>query len=204
MIEVEGDRRVRLEQGWTVATQASNLAGHARDDLHIDAAAVAVPRAGPPLIARGGALRALQIAGALRTMLELTVDYVNERSQFGRSLGKFQAIQHEAARAAGEVAAADAAAGLAVEAMMRAPEEAMLAIAAARVRGGEAVGIVNAIAHQLHGAIGFTREHRLHLLTKACWSWRDEYGAQPWWSRQLGKAAIAAGGANFWPFVTAA
>lgn len=203
-IEVDGDRLVRLSEGWQIASRSRNLAHHSRDDLVIDAVVSPVTRAGPPLIARGGAVRALQIAGALTRALELTIDHVNERSQFGRTLAKFQAIQHEAARAAGDIAAADASAGLASEAMGRSTDESLLAVAAARIRGGEAVSVVMAVAHQLHGAMGFTAEHSLHLLSTACWSWRDEFGAQPWWNRQLGRAAIAAGGAGLWPFITAA
>ena len=41
---------------------------------------------------------------------------------------------------------------------------------------GEAAGIGAAIAHQMHGAIGFTQEHQLHYLTRRLWSWRDEFG----------------------------
>jgi acyl-CoA dehydrogenase len=55
----------------------------------------------------------------------------------------------------------------------------------------------------MHGAIGFTREHRLHLYTTSLWTWRDEFGGQVFWARQLGQAALAAGGTGYWPMVTA-
>ena len=58
------------------------------------------------------------------------------------------------------------------------------------------------IASQMHGAIGFTREHRLHLYSTALWAWRDEFGGQVFWAKRLGSAALAAGGAGFWPMVT--
>jgi alkylation response protein AidB-like acyl-CoA dehydrogenase len=67
------------------------------------------------------------------------------------------------------------------------------AIAAAKIRASEAAGKVAEIAHQVHGAIGFTHEHSLHRLTRRLWSWRDEFGTEAHWSRELGRAVIAAG-----------
>ena len=69
-------------------------------------------------------------------------------------------------------------------------------------RVGEAAGIAAAIAHQVHGAIGFTEEHRLHLYTRALWAWRDEFGGEAEWEARLGAEALAQGGEGFWPFVT--
>ena len=149
-------------------------------------------------------VRALQCAGALERVLELTVTHVSERVQFGRPLAKFQAIQQELAKLAGEVAAASAAADLAAETFLADPADAGLAIAVARVRIGEAVGRANGIAHQLHGAIGFTAEHRLHLFTTSLWAWRDEFGGAAHWAMSLGNRALAAGKDGFWPMVTAA
>jgi len=80
-------------------------------------------------------------------------------------------------------------------------------VAAAKLRAGEAGQIVAALAHQVHGAIGFTDEHSLHHFTKRLWSWRDEFGTERDWSRALGKAALKGGPAgsddSFWSFVTA-
>ncbi|MET0369857.1 MAG: acyl-CoA dehydrogenase family protein, partial [Sphingobium sp.] len=119
-------------------------------------------------------------------------------------LSKFQAVQHDLARLGGEVAAAGAAADMAVEALAGDPARATLPIAAAKARTGEAASIAVNIAQQLHGAIGFTQEHRLHWYTTALWSWRDEYGGQRYWTDLLGRAAIDAGGAGFWPILTEA
>lgn len=187
-----------------VSARSENLAGMARDALALDQGeAQDGAREGVPLTLLGGAMRALQIAGALDRVLELTIEHVSQRKQFGRELVKFQAIQHELAKLAAEAAAAGAAADMVAEAVLG-TSDATLPVAAARVRGGEAVGTAVSIAQQLHGAIGFTREHRLHWFTTALWSWRDEYGGQHQWSQVLGTAAMAAGGAGFWPFVTEA
>jgi acyl-CoA dehydrogenase len=143
------------------------------------------------------------MAGALERVLELTIEHVSTRVQFGRPLAKFQAIQQELAKLAGEVAAASAAADQAADAYADGGDL-TFAVAVARARMGEAAGKANAIAHQLHGAIGFTREHALHRLTTALWAWRDEFGTQRYWTLMIGQRAFAAGREGYWPMVVAA
>ena len=148
--------------------------------------------------------RAMQMAGALEAILSMTITHVEERSQFGRPLAKFQVIQHALAVMASEVAAATAAADHAAGKLEEGGDAAPLAIGIARARIGEACSKVAAAAHQLHGAIGYAREHRLHLYTTAVWKWRDEFGTQAWWTRLVGQMALAKGREDFWPMVTAA
>ncbi|MGH6787020.1 MAG: acyl-CoA dehydrogenase family protein [Novosphingobium sp.] len=195
-----GDRLYRVPRaGWTIAESGHSLAGHPRDSIVVDweiAESAALPH---DAAAEGATVRAFQIAGALETALALTLDHTATRVQFGKPLSKFQAVQHELAKLAGELACATAAADLAAEALARGDP---LGVAAGTLRAREAAGAGAAIASQLHGAIGFTREHRLHLFTTALWTWRDEYGGQVHWARQLGKAALDAGGDGYWPMVT--
>lgn len=152
--------------------------------------------------AAGAAMRTLEIAGALERVAEMTVAYASERVQFGRPIGKQQAIQQQLAILATQAAAANAAADIAAAAFASHGNEA--AIAAAKSRAGEAAGIGASIAHQVHGAIGFTREHPLHLFTRALWTWRDEFGSERYWRERLGALAFDAGADGFWPFVTGA
>jgi alkylation response protein AidB-like acyl-CoA dehydrogenase len=131
----------------------------------------------------------------------MTVQYAQDRVQFGRPIARFQAIQHNLAVLASQAAAAGAAADVAAEAVadgVRIP-----AIAAAKTRAGEAAGIGAAIAHQVHGAIGFTYEHRLHFFTKRLWAWRDEYGSEAEWSSRLGQHMAVAGADRLWAEITA-
>ncbi len=79
----------------------------------------------------------------------------------------------------------------------------LFAAAVAKIRAGEAAGKVSEIAHQVHGAIGFTHEHSLHHLTRRLWSWRDEFGIESDWSVELGRAVAARGPAALWPLLTA-
>ena len=66
------------------------------------------------------------------------------------------------------------------------------AVLAAKAQASQGAGIVAAIAHQLHGAIGTTEEHRLRLTTTRLWSWRDEDGSEAECFAELGRAALSA------------
>jgi len=183
-----------------------NVAGEPRDDLVFAGVksqqAGVSPVAGGALRALGAVMRSAQMAGALQSVLEMTVQYAQERVQFGRPIGRFQAVQQNLAVLAGQAAAATAAAEAAIEAAAHDLESPV--VAAAKIRAGEAAGICAAIAHQVHGAIGFTQEHRLHYSTRRLWSWRDEFGSEAWWAGRLGGAAAAAGADRLWHGITAA
>jgi acyl-CoA dehydrogenase len=143
------------------------------------------------------------MAGALEAILELAVRYANERVQFGRPIGRQQAIQQELARLAGMTAEAGMAAEVAAcAAAERGVEDATFEIAAAKVVVGDAADAGPRIAHQVHGAIGFTYEHALHFFTRRLWAWRGELGGTEEWARVLGRAAVAAGPDGLWPLVT--
>jgi len=188
--------------------RAANLAGEPRDTVTFDqslAADGAVPLEGidRDLLYRLGALaRAAQMAGALEAALALTVQYASDRVQFGRPIGKFQAIQQQLAQFAEQVAAATVAVTASAEAIA-AGGDAFFAAAIAKIRAGEAAGKGSEIAHQVHGAIGFTHEHRLHHLTRRLWSWRDEFGVESAWSIELGRRVASQGAEAFWPSLTA-
>ncbi|GEC17995.1 acyl-CoA dehydrogenase [Pseudonocardia hydrocarbonoxydans] len=187
----------------------TNLAEEPRDTVRVtadpSARADAVPGTGAEFRLRAALGRAQLLAGAARGALERTVRYAGERVQFGRPIGRFQAVQQQLALAASEVAASGAAAAAAAATVDRdgfgAPSAAF-AVAAAKARAGEAAGEVARIAHQVHGAIGFTREHDLRLLTTRLWAWRDEDGSDAHWQAELGATVLAAGPEALWPMVT--
>lgn len=187
----------------------SNLAGEPRDDLSFDAilAETAVARAPDGVDAAhvkacGAALRANQIAGGVARLLDMTVQYASERTQFGRPIGKFQAVQQNLAVLAGQAAVTSGAADLAAEYMAGAANT--TAVAVAKARTSEAAGAAAALAHQVHGAIGFTREHALHTITRRLWSWRDECGNETEWYRFVGRSVMACGADSLWPMIAAA
>jgi acyl-CoA dehydrogenase len=145
--------------------------------------------------------RAAQMAGGLDAILAQAVRYASERKQFGRPIGAFQAIQHALAILAGHTAAAGAAAAGACRAADRG--DATFEVAVAKVRAGEAAGVGAGIAHQAHGAIGFTYEHHLHFVTRRLWAWRAEFGGEGDWAQALGREVCARGTDALWPFITA-
>lgn len=188
---------------WTVELEDRNIAAEPRDSLHFHGHAVdAAPlpdRIDPDrLFAFGAMVRATQIAGALEMALEQSVQYANDRSQFGTPIGKFQAVQQELARMAGEVAAAGAAVEAACRAVDRMGSGAGFEMATAKIRASEAASVVAGIAHQTHGAMGFTYEHSLHFATRRLWSWRAEFGSETYWAEALGRSLAARGGAALW------
>ncbi|WP_024935559.1 MULTISPECIES: acyl-CoA dehydrogenase family protein [Actinomadura] len=182
-------------------TEGANVAGEPRDEVVLSgvrAEAAAPSPAGAPDLRRLGALaRAVQLTGAMRRALDLAVRYAGEREQFGRPIGRFQAVQQMLAELAGEATVAD----VAVRAAVRAPDD-PVAVAAAKANASRAAGAVAAIAHQVHGALGVTEEHALRQVTLRLWSWRDEYGNEAAWADELGAAITAA--PDPWAFITGA
>lgn len=162
-------------------------------------ATLPAPNALPDLHTLGAMLRASQMAGAIARALDMAIDYANTRHQFGRPIGRFQAVQQLLAKLAAEAAAAQAAADLAWSAL----DAGALghAGAIAKIRTGEAARIAAAIAHQVHGAIGVTDEHMLHYVTRRLWTWRLDYGSDGAWATRLGEAVRREG--DLWTFLTA-
>lgn len=179
--------------------EGHNLAGEPRDRLDFDVAvdeltAVDIALANE-LSLRGAWCRCMQTIGALDAAAAMSVEHTRERVQFGRSLSKFQAVQHALAGMAGEIERARAAATLAVAAAADhgyGSPQTDYAVTVAKVAVGLAVGRVTTIAHQLHGAIGVTAEHPLWSATMRAQSWTNDYGTTSHHARRLGRMALAA------------
>lgn len=206
---VDGDRGPSVvlaeRAALTLDNSDRNAANEPRDDLSADGLTVAAAPCNLPadgLQRYGAMIRAAQIAGAVERLLELSVQYTQERVQFGRALSKFQAVQQLLAVLAGETTAS----GTAAQSAFRAADgdgDPLFEIAVAKTRCGMAASEGPKIAHQVHGAIGFTHEHLLHHLTRRLWAWRAEFGADGHWAALLGRLAARDGGAALWPMLTA-
>jgi len=187
----------------------TNIAGEARDSVTFDAAIIGERHVGgiagvtiaAEAMQRGALARAIQMAGALEQVLEMTLTYVRQRSQFGKPLIKFQAVQQELARLAGEAAIAKASA-MAAAACVQAGQGVAIHAAIAKIKAGEAAQAGASISHQLHGAIGVTDEYLLHHSTLRLWAWRSEYGNDAAWAEMLGEHTLDVGAATFWDEVT--
>ena len=203
MVALANISRCRVGEGRSLAGEPSNLVTFERVKPLKSAAAPGGLDTNA-LMLMGAAVRAMQTAGALEAILELSVAYANERVAFERKIGKFQAVQQNLARLAGETAAALAAAGSAADAIANADtfdNAVMLEVASAKIRCAEAAAEGAAIAHQVFGAIGFTNEHVLHRFTLRMLGWRDDFGNESWWAAELGKSVAKRGADEFWPLV---
>jgi alkylation response protein AidB-like acyl-CoA dehydrogenase len=149
----------------------------------------------PPWPAIGAALCAAQLAGAMDRVLALTVAHANERVQFGRSVGKFQAIQQQVSVMAEQVFAARMAARIGCHGTSHLPGELQAAVAKART--SEAAVVVAAIAHAVQGAMGITEEGDLQLYTRRLHAWRLAHGAEHHWNEHIGEALLAGGRGPF-------
>jgi acyl-CoA dehydrogenase len=206
VVMLAGDSVLLFDPAGLAITDGANVAEEPRDTVTVDGGITAASvddHTGTELRLRGALGRACLLAGAARGALAASVRYAGERVQFGRPIGRFQAVQQQLALAAAEVAAASAAA----ESAARAADaegvlDARFAIAAAKARTSEAAGAVARIAHQVHGAIGFTREHDLRLVTTRLWAWRDEDGSEAEWHDVVGALALDAGTDGLWPMIT--
>ena len=196
VVAVDGDT-LTASENFDVARD-TNLAGEARDRVVLNAGQAI--DASFDVFERLALTRIATMAGALERVLDVSLQYALERQQFGRPIAKFQAVQHNLARLAGEVAAASRAADGAIEAL--ASPQASLTIAAGKARVGEAAGIAAEIAHQVHGAFGFTHEHVLHHFTRRLWAWRDEIGRESEWQARLGRHVASRGADHLWEFLT--
>ena len=189
-------------------TAGRNLAAEPRDSLTWDDVAlpddaVGVAPAGVDAAAlrlRGALSRAALLSGAMARVSELTVRYTGERHQFGRPIARFQAVQTHLVTIAEEAQLA----GLATEAaaLNAQPEPGFFDVAAAKTATGEAATIAARASHQAHGAIGMTKEYELGQLTRRLWSWRDEFGSERYWSRELGRQLAEAGADELWPRIS--
>jgi acyl-CoA dehydrogenase len=190
--------------------EGHNLAHEPRDAVHFDLELpqeTVVP-VGDDLahewLLRGALARSAQTCGAMETALAMTIDHATQRTQFGRPLGRFQAVQHLVTDAAGEVSAARAACEVAIRTAVRdgiASPSGELAVAIAKSQASRAAEVVSRGAHQVHGAIGFTLDHKLRHFTLRMLAWRDEFDSAQDWERRVGDIALTAG-EDLWSLVS--
>ena len=161
-------------------------AGVATGDLPADQSGLAV----------GAALRTAQIAGAVERLLDMSVRYANDRVQFGKPIGRFQAIQQQLAVLAEIAAQSRIAARLAFEGDGLALDR--VRVACAKQVTSTGADQAAAIAHAVHGAIGVTAEYDLQLFTRRLRAWRGEFGSAHAWALELGRRALGRGSPSLW------
>lgn len=210
-----GRRAVLLDRQSATVEERDNIAGEPRDALSFDA--VAVPGehvvecsddAAEELYLRGAISRAVLVAGASRAVARMAVKYTQERVQFGRKIADFQAVSTRLAVLVEESEAAYLASRILTSRLEHQTHGAALAgyvfeIAAAKAATARSAAEVSRQGHQVHGAIGMTREYPLHRFNRRLWVWAHEYGSERSWNKRLGSTLLANGIENIWPTVAA-
>lgn len=164
-----------------------------------DAIGTPVGDSGAQVAVFSAALHAAAIAGAMERLFTMTLGYCNDRVQFGKAIGKFQAIQHQLSVMAEHVACAGVAAELAFKAGEKVP--ARLAAATAKARTSASVPLVASTAHALHGAIGVTEEFDLQLYSRRLHEWRMADGSEAYWNRVVGETMLGGSAPSVLQFV---
>ena len=190
-------------------TRGTNMIGEPRDRVHADVS----PEAGVPVAAdlidqlrrKCALVRAIQLCAALDRILALSIDHATTRSQFGRPLARFQTVQNLISDTAAEAALARAATEAALNAAVASEWSGTnldFLVAVARSCAGHAASTVVRNAHQVLGAMGTTREHRLHEFTRPALAWRAEYGSVAHWDDAVTRAALGAGATGLWSLIS--
>lgn len=132
-------------------------------------------------------LLAAAIAGASNHLLEVTTAYANERNQFGKPIGRQQALQQNLALMAEHCVAVRMASELAAQGS---EWPGALQAAVAKTVASQSAPLIANIAHAVHGAIGISEEHDLQLYTRRLHAWRLEAGSEGLWSRRIGHGLL--------------
>lgn len=182
-----GDRLVLVEANGMAATVVrADVSGRIRIEASANCPVIHRPANGlRPLSAL---VRAAQIAGASARLLDMTVAYANERKQFGKPIGRQQALQQQLAVMAEDAVAVRLAVELAavgtIEALSLAP------VATAKSIASTSAPRIANTAHAVHGAIGISEEYDLQILTRALHTWRLSDGSESYWNRVLGNLRL--------------
>jgi len=202
-----GYRAADVDAGALEITPGTNLIGEPRDTVSADVSALGGVTVADDLVRqlrlKSAMIRAIQVCAALDQIVVSSVEHVGSRVQFGRALSRFQAVQNLIADSAAEAALARAATEAALSTAVASDWSAtnlQFHIAVARSCAGHATSVVVRNAHQVHGAIGTTHEHRLHELTRAALAWRSEFGSVRYWDEQVTDVALAVG-AEMWRLI---
>ncbi|MGB6205862.1 acyl-CoA dehydrogenase family protein [Mycobacterium sp.] len=191
--------------GGPAVSRGANLADEPRDTVFFDGVPVIACADAPngvteqTLWERTALGRTALMTGAISAIAAMTLRYSGEREQFGRPIGRFQAVQAHLVTIHQQAAVVASAIDGAVEAVELG--RGSFEIACAKLLADRAAQLVTAAAHQTHGAIGMTKEYPLHYLTRRLWAWRDEGGGHHRWADQLGTALVARGPDALYPAI---
>ena len=203
IVGATGDRRFIVErdaEGVSIAPTETIDATRKQYAVKLDGvqvgedAAFGAPGALGPARVRAYIALAAELAGIAQRTLEMAVDYAKERKQFNRPIGAYQAVSHRCAQMLLETEGARSAAYYAAWAADNEPETAPLAASMAKAYASDAGTRVAEASLQVHGGIGFTWEHDLHLYLKRATSDAVMLGDARWHREQVARLVIDGAG----------
>jgi len=189
-------------------TAGANLAGEPRDAVSLPAVPVHAVTVGPEVADefwfRTALLKSALIAGGLARVLDMCIEHVTTRVQFGKPIAALQAVQHLVVDIAAQVRLTEAAVEHAARQVANgwSAQPARFAVATARSVAGHAATVAVRNGHQVHGAIGTTTEHRLHEFTTRLLAWRGEGGSTAEWDGKVDDLVSAGVGVRLWDLIT--
>lgn len=139
---------------------------------------------------RGALAAAAQLIGLARHLIETTVGYATQRRQFGRPIGSFQAVKHHLADALLAVEFAAPATYRAAWSVARGDPRRCAHVSMAKALASDAAMLASRVALQVHGAIGYSWEHDLHLWMKRVWALAGSWGDAAWHRDRVASAII--------------
>lgn len=130
--------------------------------------------------------------GALKKIVDLTIEHGNSRIQFGKPIGSFQMNKNNLSIMAEAVKQAEIMTRACIESLKdEMDDQYYFELMVAKLKVCEAISTATAIAHQIHAAMGFTQEHILHYYTRKLWSLREEYQSESYWSQEISRFIVA-------------
>lgn len=117
-----------------------------------------------------------EMVGAMEEALRMTIEYAQERVQFGRPIGSFQAVKHKCANMYTAIELTRSSMYYAAMAVDEDRSDARAAVSAAKALASDSFTKVSREAIQIHGGIGFTDEHNIHLFFKRATATHVTYG----------------------------
>ena len=135
-------------------------------------------------------MAAAESVGVAARVTSMAVDYAKERKQFGRAIGSYQAVSHACAQMFLETEGARSVTYWAAWALDNDDEQAFMAANCAKSYASDAAVNVTRSALQVHGGIGFTWEHDLHLFLKRAEANAHAFGDSRWHREQVAAATL--------------
>jgi alkylation response protein AidB-like acyl-CoA dehydrogenase len=144
----------------------------------------------PTTFDRGALGTAAQLCGLAARMIDMTVEYAKERTQFGAPIGSFQAVKHQLADARIALEFAQPLVYRGAWSLATDDGERAVHVSMAKAKASSAALLTGRAALQCHGAMGYSYEYDLHLFMKRAWALAAAWGDARWHRSRIRRALL--------------